>query len=98
MIKNSFICRIKRILVASSSLLIIPLFFTVISDEFNWSFFDFIIMGFMMIFVGILFELVTRVIKSGKRKKLLYGLIILLFLLLWAELGVGIFNSPISVD
>ena len=96
--KNSFICRIKRILVASSSLLIIPLFFTVISDEFNWSFFDFIIMGFMMIFVGILFELVTRVIKSGKRKKLLYGLIILLFLLLWAELGVGIFNSPIAGD
>jgi len=96
MIKNSFICRIKRILVASSSLLIIPLFFTVISDEFNWSFFDFIIMGFMMIFVGILFELVSRVIKSGKRKKLLYGLIILLFLLLWVELGVGIFNSPIA--
>ena len=96
--KNSFICRIKRILVASSSLLIIPLFFTVISDEFNWSFFDFIIMGFMMIFVGILFELVSRVIKSGKRKKLLYGLIILLFLLLWAELGVGIFNSPIAGD
>ena len=96
--KNSFICRIKRILVASSSLLIIPLFFTVISDEFNWSFFDFIIMGFMMIFVVILFELVSRVIKSGKRKKLLYGLIILLFLLLWAELGVGIFNSPIAGD
>ena len=96
--KNSFICRIKRILVASSSLLIIPLFFTVISDEFNWSFFDFIIMGFMMIFVGILFKLVSRVIKSGKRKKLLYGLIILLFLLLWAELGVGIFNSPIAGD
>ena len=98
MIKNSFICRIKRILVASSSLLIIPLFFTVISDEFNWSFFDFIIMGFMMMFVGILFELFSRVIKSGKRKKLLYGLIILLFLLLWAELGVGIFNSPIAGD
>ena len=98
MIKNSFICRIKRILVASSSLLIIPLFFTVISDEFNWSFFDFIIMGFMMMVVGISFELVSRVIKNGKRKKLLYGLIILLFLLLWAELGVGIFNSPIAGD
>ena len=96
--KNSFISRIKRILIVCSSLLIIPLFFTVISDEFNWSFFDFIIMGFMMIFVGILFELVSRVIKSGKRKKLLHGLIILLFLLLWAELGVGIFNSPIAGD
>ena len=96
--KNSFISRIKRILIVCSSLLIIPLFLTVISDEFNWSFFDFIIMGFMMMVVGISFELVSRVIKSGKRKKLLYGLIILLFLLLWAELGVGIFNSPIAGD
>jgi len=96
--KNLFISRTKRILIISSSLLTIPLFFTVISDEFNWSFFDFIIMGFMMMFVGISFELVSKVIKSGKRKKLLYGLIILLFLLLWAELGVGIFNSPIAGD
>ena len=55
-------------------------------------------MGFMMMFVGISLELVSRVIKSGKRKKLFYGLIILLFLLLWAELGVGIFNSPIAGD
>ena len=96
--KNSLTSRIKRILIICSSLLTIPLFFTVISDEFNWSFFDFIIMGFMMMVVGISFELVSRVIKNGKRKKLLYGLIILLFLLLWAELGVGIFNSPIAGD
>jgi len=51
-----------------------------------------------MVFVGASFELVSRVIKSEQRKKLLYGLIILLFLLLWAELGVGIFNSPIAGD
>ena len=55
-------------------------------------------MGFMMTFVGISFELVSRVIKNGKRKKVLYGLIILIFLLLWAELGVGIFNSPVAGD
>jgi len=94
--KRSFINRIKIILIVCNSLLIIPLCFTVISDEFNWNFFDFIIMGFMMIFVGISFELVSRAIKNGKRKKVLYGLIILIFLLLWAELGVGIFNSPVA--
>ncbi len=94
--KRSFIKRIKIILIVCNSLLIIPLFFTVISDEFNWNFFDFIIMGFMMMFVGISFELFSRVIKNGKRKKALYGLIILIFLLLWAELGVGIFNSPVA--
>ena len=55
------------ILVASSSLLIIPLFFTVISDEFNWSFFDFIIMGFMMIFVGNLFEWLSDLKKERSK-------------------------------
>jgi len=88
---------LKKIIICSS-LLAVPLFFTIISDDFNWSFFDFIIMGSMMVFVGVSFELVSRVIKSEQRKKILYGLIILLFLLLWAELGVGIFNSPIAGD
>ena len=80
------------------SLLVLPLFFNIISDDFNWSLFDFAVMGLMLIFVGIALELVSTFIKGGIKKEILYGLIILLFLLLWAELGVGIFNSPIAGD
>ena len=87
----------KKIVICIS-LLVFPLFFNIISDDFNWSVFDFAVMGLMLIFVGIALELVSTLIKGGRKKEILYGLIILLFLLLWAELGVGIFNSPISGD
>ena len=87
----------KKIVICIS-LLTLPLFFNIILDDFNWSVFDFAVMGFMLFFVGIALELVSSLVKSGKKKEILYGLIILLFLLLWAELGVGIFNSPISGD
>ena len=85
----------KKIVICIS-LLVFPLFFNIILDDFNWSIFDFAVMGFMLFFVGIALELVSSLVKGGKKKEILYGLIILLFLLLWAELGVGIFNSPIS--
>ena len=87
----------KKIVICIS-LLVFPLFFNIILDDFNWSIFDFAVMGFMLFFVGIALELVSGLVKGGKKKEILYGLIILLFLLLWAELGVGIFNSPISGD
>ncbi len=87
----------KKIVICIS-LLVFPLIFNVISDDFNWSVFDFAVMGLMLIFVGIALELVSNLIKGGRKKEILYGLIILLFLLLWAELGVGIFNSPIAGD
>ena len=87
----------KKIVICIS-LLTLPLFFNIILDDFNWSVFDFAVMGLMLIFVGIALELVSSLVKGGKKKEILYGLIILLFLLLWVELGVGIFNSPISGD
>ena len=87
----------KKIVICIS-LLVLPLFFNIISDDFNWSVFDFAVMGLMLIFVGIALELVSTLIKVCRKKEILYGLIILLFLLLWAELGVGIFNSPIAGD
>ena len=87
----------KKIIICIS-LLVFPLFFNIILDDFNWSLFDFAVMGLMLIFVGIALELVSTLIKGARKKEILYGLIILLFLLLWAELGVGIFNSPIAGD
>jgi hypothetical protein len=87
----------KKIVICIS-LLVFPLFFNIILDDFNWSVFDFAVMGLMLIFVGIALELVSTLIKGVRKKEILYGLIILLFLLLWAELGVGIFNSPIAGD
>ena len=76
----------------------IILLFNIISDEFDWNLFDFIILFIMMILAGASFEFVSRIIKNEKNQKILFVIIIFSFLLIWAELGVGIFNSPFAGD
>ena len=88
----------KIYLIIFGTLLSIILLFNFISDEFNWNVFDFIIFIIMMIFAVASFELVSGITKKDESQKILYALIIIVFLLIWAELGVGIFNSPFAGD
>ena len=88
----------KIYLIIFGTLLSIILLFNFISDEFIWNVFDFIIFIIMMIFAVASFELVSRITKKEKSQKILFALIIIVFLLIWAELGVGIFNSPFAGD
>ena len=61
---------------------------------FNWKFGDFVVFGFLLFSAGLSFELVMRKVKSTSKRILICGLIFLMFLLIWADLGVGIFNIP----
>ena len=88
----------KMYLIIFGFVLSIILLFNIISDEFDWNLFDFIILFIMMIFAGASFEFVSRIIKNEKNQKILFVIIIFSFLLIWAELGVGIFNSPFAGD
>ena len=88
----------KIYLIIFGFLLSIILLFNIISDEFDWDIFDFIVLIIMMIFTAALFEIVSRIIKTKKNQKILFIFIVIIFLLIWAELGVGIFNSPFAGD
>ena len=88
----------KMYLIIFGFVLSIILLFNIISDEFDWDLFDFIILFIMMILAGASFEFVSRIIKNEKNQKILFVIIIFSFLLIWAELGVGIFNSPFAGD
>ncbi len=77
-------------------ILLIPFIATQVTEEVNWSAFDFIIMGGMLLSKGVLIEVLIRKIKNKTTRFVLLGLSLLVFLLLWAEMAVGIFGSPIS--
>ena len=77
-------------------ILLIPFIATQVTEEVNWSAFDFIIMGGMLLSTGVLMEVLIRKIKNKTTRFVLLGLSLLVFLLLWAEMAVGIFGSPIS--
>ena len=77
-------------------LLLIPLIGMFVSNEINWSFFDFIIMGILIISLNFGIRQILKIIKSVKYRILVIGIILIVFLLVWAELAVGIFDSPFA--
>lgn len=77
-------------------LLLIPLMAMQFTNEVNWSVFDFIVAGFFLFGTGLVIEFVLRKVKSTTHRILICGIILLLLFLLWAELAVGIFGSPIA--
>jgi hypothetical protein len=77
-------------------LLLIPLIGMTITDEINWSTFDFIIMGSLLIALSIGINLVSTRVKNLKNRFLYIGILVLIFILIWAELAVGIFGTPLA--
>ena len=67
-----------------------------ITDEINWSAFDFIIMGSLLIALSIGINLVSTHVKNLKNRFLYIGILVLIFMLIWAELAVGIFGTPFA--
>lgn len=61
---------------------------------FNWKFGDFIVFGFLLFATGLLAELVMRKVKGTSKRILICGVVFLVFLLIWVDLAVGIFNIP----
>lgn len=75
-------------------LLLFPLVGTLVSNEVNWSFFDFIVMGMLILLVSFGIKQIIKRTNSMHYRILLIGSILLIFLLVWAELAVGIFGTP----
>ena len=78
------------------SLLLIPMATMLISDEINWSIFDFLVMGVLLFSFGIFINLVLNNTKNSKIRITLFTFLILIFSLIWIELAVGIFESPFA--
>ena len=77
-------------------LLLIPLVAMQVSEQVNWSLSDFVIMGILLLFLGIGIDYTIRKFSSPQKRVLLVSLIIIVFLLIWAELAVGVFGTPFA--
>jgi ABC-type cobalt transport system substrate-binding protein len=88
--------RLFGILLAVAVLLMIPLIAMQFSNGVNWSGFDFMIAGALLLGTGLLCELVLRKVKKTESRLILVGAILLVLFLVWAELAVGIFGTPFA--
>ena len=77
-------------------LLIIPLIAMQLTDEVEWSLFDFIIMGTLLLITGLMGEIIFKKVKKYKHRVILYVVVAIIFFLIWAELAVGIFGTPFA--
>ena len=77
-------------------LLFIPLLGMMLTDEISWNLFDFIMMGCLLTILGTGINYVINCTINLKKRILYIGILVLIFLLLWAELSVGIFDTPIA--
>ncbi|MCR9016506.1 hypothetical protein [Aquiflexum gelatinilyticum] len=86
--------RLTLILSSIIFLLLIPLVAMQFTDEVDWDFFDFTIMGILLLITGLSIEFVLRRFRRIQERILISGAILFIFFLVWAELAVGIFGSP----
>jgi hypothetical protein len=89
----------KRLIIIISIvafILLIPLVAMQFTDEVDWSAFDFVIMGILLLGTGLLSELVFRIVNNKLNRILILMGILFIFFLIWAELAVGIFGTPFA--
>lgn len=77
-------------------LLFIPLVAMQFTSDVQWTVFDFIVAGVLLLGTGLLCELVLRKVKKLEYRIAICGAILLALFLIWAELAVGIFGTPLA--
>lgn len=88
--------RLKGILLSIIAILFIPWIAMQFTYEVNWTPIDFIIMGMLLLSAGLLCELVLRKVKRLKNRIIICGLLLLGLIIIWAELAVGILDTPFA--
>ena len=95
-VANQSNTRVTIILAVITCILCIPLIAMQFTSEVNWTLSDFIVAGVLLLGTGLAIELAIRYIKPGIGRSILLIIILMALFLIWAELAVGIFGSPLA--
>ncbi|MGB0260310.1 MAG: hypothetical protein ACPF99_02760 [Flavobacteriaceae bacterium] len=78
------------------SILLAPLIGMQITDDIQWSLFDFIIMGLLLLVLGFGIQWIWHRSFSTQKKRIFIVFLVFAFILVWVELAVGVFGSPLA--
>lgn len=81
---------------AAGILLMIPLIAMQFTKEVNWTGSDFFIGGILLFGSAFICELVLRKVKTLKARVIICLTVLAILVVVWAEMAVGIFGSPIT--
>ncbi len=82
---------IVRNVFSTAVILLVPLLM-----KWPWTVSDFVISGVLIFGTGIAIEVVKMKVKSTTHRVVIIVAIVAAFLLVWAELAVGLFGTPFA--
>ncbi|MEA2097201.1 MAG: hypothetical protein U9P73_10990 [Candidatus Cloacimonadota bacterium] len=85
--------RFYVIILITAILLLIPLIAMQFTEEINWTWFDFVVAAILLIGAGSLCSFFLTIFRKNKYRIPIIIIILILFVLIWAELAVGIFDT-----
>lgn len=94
--KRSAAADMMRVVFVAGLILLVPLVAMQFTREVNWTAFDFIVAGVLLVGTGGLYVAISRHLAQPRKRALAKLALAAGFLLLWAELAVGIFGSPLA--
>tara|TARA_B110000238_G_scaffold180260_1_gene204153 strand:- start:410 stop:664 length:255 start_codon:yes stop_codon:yes gene_type:complete len=83
---------IKKLIFFVVFLLLIPLIAMQFTSEVNWNFLDFLLAGFLLFSMILIFNFFKRKINNIKLRNMIYIIVMILFLIIWIDLAVGILD------
>jgi hypothetical protein len=87
---------LRRVLLATAAILLVPLVAMCFTAEVNWGPGDFAAAALLLGGIGSLYVLLTRKLRTPVQRRAIGGGLLLTLMLVWAELAVGIFGSPLA--
>jgi hypothetical protein len=68
------------------------------TNEVKWSLFDFVVAGVLLLGTGLVCEFVMRKVKKIEYRIILCLAVLAMLFLIWVELAVGLFGTPLAGD
>lgn len=84
------------ILLVIALLLLIPFVAMRFTEEVDWTFSDFAVAAALLLATGLMGEFVMRKFTGTRSRIALCAALLLALLLVWMELAVGIFGTPVA--
>jgi hypothetical protein len=88
--------RLIGIVLAVAVLLLIPPLAMRFTGEVNWSAFDFVVAGVLLLSTGLAVEFVLRKVRTFGYRLAIVGAILFALFIVWAELAVGLIGTPLA--
>lgn len=88
--------RLAAIVLGVALLLAVPLVAMRFSDGVDWSWFDFVLAGFLLLATGLACEFVLRKVRRLEYRIAVCAVILFALFIIWVELAVGLFGTPLA--